>query len=225
MANTEIVFLAIIIVLLLVIAYFQKKISDYRMREVNISSELEHYKQNVEIIAEKDAYKIAEKKIADAVAEEKKRNQKEIELLKKSHEEKIQSEKKLWDEKKQKEIKEVIEKARVDSTNRQRAVLKGKIGEQIAPLLEEFYSKYAPADARFIGHPVDYIIFKNLTRYKDDIKNKIPKDKRSNIEIVIADIKSGSSQLNREQKEIRDAVGNKRIYWDEIRISPTEKNR
>ena len=41
--------------------------------------------------------------------------------------------------------------------------LKGKIGEQMAPLLEEFYSKYDLADARFIGQPIDYIIFKNLS--------------------------------------------------------------
>jgi predicted Holliday junction resolvase-like endonuclease len=53
------------------------------------------------------------------------------------------------------------EEIRKDAVNRSRSTLKGKIAEQIAPMLPEFL--YNPADARFIGSPVDYIIFDGLT--------------------------------------------------------------
>ena len=44
---------------------------------------------------------------------------------------------------------------RRDTLGKSRAVLKGKIAEQLAPLLPGF--DYNPADARFIGSPIDYI--------------------------------------------------------------------
>ena len=124
----------------------------------------------------------------------------------------------IWKAEKEKEIKELILQIRKETSDRSRAVLKGKIGEQMAPLLEEFYSKYDLADARFIGQPIDYIIFHNLTKYKDEIKKGIPKDERCEIEIIIADIKTGESQLNTEQRRIRDAINDNRVEWDEIRI-------
>ena len=130
----------------------------------------------------------------------------------------ISDKKKVWKAEKDKEIKEIIQQTRKDTGTRQRAVLKGKIGEQMAPLLEEFYSKYDLADARFIGQPIDYIIFKNLTNLKEEIENKVPPAERSEIEIVLADIKTGGSQLNTEQRKIRNAVKDGQIFWDEIRI-------
>lgn len=135
----------------------------------------------------------------------------------------IEDLKKIWDAEKEKEIKERIEHTRKETGTRQRAVLKGKIGEQLAPLLVEFHSKYDLADARFIGQPIDYLIFKNLTKLKDEIQSKVPKDERSEIEIVLADIKTGGSQLNTEQRKIRNAVKDGRISWDEIRIDMPEE--
>lgn len=61
-----------------------------------------------------------------------------------------------------------------------RAVLKGKIGEQMAPLLEAF--PFEPADAHFIGSPIDYIVFSGYS--KDDPT-----------EVVLLDIKTGNAQL------------------------------
>ena len=42
---------------------------------------------------------------------------------------------------------------RKDSVNRSRSTLKGRISEQMPPLLPEF--PFASADARFIGNPID----------------------------------------------------------------------
>ena len=61
-------------------------------------------------------------------------------------------------------LAQAIEENRADAVDTSRAVLKGKIAEQMAPLLPGFLAKYNPADARFIGSPIDYLIFRNMRR-------------------------------------------------------------
>ena len=91
-----------------------------------------------------------------------------------------------------------------------RAVLKGKIAEQIAPLLPGFLAKYNPADARFIGSPIDYLIFRNLSKGEDS---------EDPVEIVLLDVKTGNAGLNPIQKKIGDATASKRIRFDVLRIN------
>lgn len=98
---------------------------------------------------------------------------------------------------------------RKDSVNRSRSTLKGKIAEQMAPLLPEF--RFNPADARFIGSPIDYIIFDGLTDVADD--------KKSEIRIVFMDIKFGAGTLTRTQRIIRDAVHSQQIHWEILRVA------
>ena len=45
---------------------------------------------------------------------------------------------------------------RVEAAKRSEAVLRGRMTEQLAPLLYEF--PFAAVDARFIGNPVDFVI-------------------------------------------------------------------
>ena len=97
---------------------------------------------------------------------------------------------------------------RKDSVNRSRSTLKGKIAEQMAPVLPDF--GFNPADARFIGSPVDYIIFDGLTRVADD--------KEDEIQIVFMDVKKGSGALTRTQRLIRQAVEKKSVAWKTMRI-------
>ena len=93
---------------------------------------------------------------------------------------------------------------RSDALTRSRAVLKGKIGEQIAAILPEF--KYNPADARFIGNPIDYIIFDGYSEGKD-------------INIVLLDVKKGKyAKLSKPQTEIKRAVDAKRIKWKTLNL-------
>ena len=74
-----------------------------------------------------------------------------------------------------------------------RAILKGQIGEQILPLLPEF--KYLPSDARFIGNPIDYIIFNGYTNAKDEKSDKT-------IEKLFIEVKTGKrSELTPIQKK------------------------
>ena len=50
-----------------------------------------------------------------------------------------------------------VEEARRDAIGRSRAVLGGRFTEQMAPYLPEF--RYDPTEARFIGSPVDLVVF------------------------------------------------------------------
>lgn len=97
---------------------------------------------------------------------------------------------------------------RKDSVNRSRSTLKGKIAEQMAPVLPDF--GFNPADARFIGSPVDYVIFDGLTRVADD--------KEDEIHIVFMDVKKGCGALTRTQRLIKQAVEKKSIAWKTMRI-------
>jgi len=91
-----------------------------------------------------------------------------------------------------------------------RAGLKGRIGEQIVPFLEQF--RYNPSDARFIGSPIDYIIFDGYTEVKD-------RNAKQPITVVLADIKTGkSASLTREQRRIKKAIEEKCVKWETITL-------
>lgn len=84
------------------------------------------------------------------------------------------------------------------SVNTSRAVLKGKMAEQLAPIMPEF--QYLPSDAKFLGDPVDYIVFDGYTDYRDG--NGHAED----IAIVLIDIKSGGARLTKGQQAIAQAI-------------------
>lgn len=95
-------------------------------------------------------------------------------------------------------------KLRKDAVKRSRAVLGGQMLEQIAPFLPEFPCN--PADARFIGKPVDFIAFPGLME-----NTKVS-------EVLLIEVKSGESKLNEREKEIRHAVEQGRVRYVEYRI-------
>lgn len=103
-----------------------------------------------------------------------------------------------------------LDHARRSSVNQSRAVLKGKMAEQVAPLLPGF--TYWPADARFLGDPIDYVIFDGYSACKDDLTDG------RDIEIVMLDIKHGKSVLSREQRRIADAIMAGRVRFEVVRV-------
>jgi predicted Holliday junction resolvase-like endonuclease len=90
--------------------------------------------------------------------------------------------------------------------NQQRASVKGKITEQIISLFKGDVFPYEPADARFLGAPIDYIIFDGYTRVKDEKSS-------DNIAVVLADVKTGSGKLTPEQNRMKKAIEEKRVEW------------
>ncbi|HOU12286.1 MAG TPA: Holliday junction resolvase-like protein [Anaerolineae bacterium] len=104
---------------------------------------------------------------------------------------------------------ETVVSARRQSAEQSRAVLKGKMAEQMAPLLPGF--AYWPADARFLGDPVDYVVFDGYSALKDEGAD-------GDVEIVILDIKQGKSVLTEGQRRIAKAVEAGRVRFEVVRV-------
>jgi predicted Holliday junction resolvase-like endonuclease len=109
-------------------------------------------------------------------------------------------------------LQDTIAVERADALTRARSVLKGKIGEQLAPLLPEFLSLCNPSDARFIGSPIDYLIFRNMTC---DEEQELP------IEVILLDVKTGASGLSKVQKRIQEAVESGRVKFHLLKLEET----
>ncbi len=96
------------------------------------------------------------------------------------------------------------------SVNTSRAVLKGKMAEQLAPIMPEF--RYLPSDAKFLGDPIDYVVFDGYTDFRDG--DGVAED----IEVVLIDIKSGGARLSKGQQAIAQAIREGRVRFETIRI-------
>ncbi len=96
------------------------------------------------------------------------------------------------------------------SVNTSRAVLKGKMAEQLAPIMPEF--QYLPSDAKFLGDPVDYVVFDGYTDFRDGDGSA------EDIEVVLIDIKSGGARLTKGQQAIEKAIKDGRVRFETIRI-------
>jgi len=84
------------------------------------------------------------------------------------------------------------------------AVLSGKSLEHLLPLSKEF--PFNPRDARFIGDPVDYIIFNGLS--EGELEN-----------IIFLEVKSNKARLNEREKQIRKIVKEGKIKYGVLRKS------
>lgn len=89
------------------------------------------------------------------------------------------------------------------SSRKSTEVRTGQIVETWAPFISSF--EYNPKDARFIGNPIDYVIFSK------DNSGKINK-------IVILEIKSGDGKLSKPQREIKEAIKAGKVYFEEINV-------
>jgi predicted Holliday junction resolvase-like endonuclease len=92
--------------------------------------------------------------------------------------------------------------ARRHAIHQHRAVTHGQIFEQLVPYLPEF--EFSPKDARFLGRPVDFVVFDGL-------------DEGELRQIVFVEVKTGGAKLTPRERLIRDAIRAGRVTWKEIR--------
>lgn len=92
---------------------------------------------------------------------------------------------------------------RADAVRRSSAVVSGKVTEHLAPYMDAF--PYNPKDARFLGTPVDLIVFDGMSE-------------EALGEIVFLEIKTGASSLSTRERRVRDAVLARRVVWKEFRV-------
>ena len=94
---------------------------------------------------------------------------------------------------------------RSDAIDRSRAVIAGKVTEHLAPYLPDF--KFNPKDARFVGSPIDLLVFDGID--EGELRN-----------IYFVEVKTGSSAtLSTRQRQIRDAILSGRVRWIELRLN------
>ncbi|MCA1688990.1 MAG: hypothetical protein LC720_00610, partial [Actinobacteria bacterium] len=80
-----------------------------------------------------------------------------------------------------------LKEARDESVRLSRSALLGNAVEQIVPIAPAFCDRFSPSDARFLGAPVDYVIFDGLHRGHVD-------------RVVFLEVKSGTrASLNRNE--------------------------
>ena len=107
-----------------------------------------------------------------------------------------------WQEEEALKWEGAIERERKAAISQSRAVLGGKFTEQMVPFFPDF--KYDPTEVRFIGSPVDMVVFPGLAQGDPH-------------EVVILEIKTGKSAgLTPAQKKIRQLIEDGMVRWDEI---------
>lgn len=92
---------------------------------------------------------------------------------------------------------------RQDAVQRSQAVIAGKVSEQLLPYLPGF--TFNPKDVRFLGSPVDFVVFDGLAAGKLD-------------RIVFVEAKTGDATLTGRERQIREVVAARRIEWNEWRV-------
>jgi predicted Holliday junction resolvase-like endonuclease len=101
------------------------------------------------------------------------------------------------------------QKREAASRQQARSVMKGQIAEHLAPFLPGFPEDLKASEARFVGKPVDFLVFKGI-------------DEQNITEVVFVEVKTGNAQLSSNERQIRNAINEKRVRWQEYRFPPSE---
>jgi predicted Holliday junction resolvase-like endonuclease len=93
-----------------------------------------------------------------------------------------------------KQIKQITEKTAKTTA----AVNIGKILEKVLPVAKDF--KWVVPDSKFLGDPIDLLIFNGLSMGKVE-------------SLSFVEVKSGAARLNAHQKSIRDALADHKVSY------------
>lgn len=92
---------------------------------------------------------------------------------------------------------------REDAVQRSQAITAGKVHEQLIPYLPVF--PYNPKDVRFLGSPVDLVVFDGLSDGRLE-------------RIIFVEVKTGGAGLTVRERSVRDVVRSGEIDWEELRV-------
>jgi predicted Holliday junction resolvase-like endonuclease len=83
---------------------------------------------------------------------------------------------------------------RQDAIRRSREVIHGKVTEHLIPFFPSF--PWNPSDARFLGSPIDFMVFDGLA--EGEVR-----------EVILVEVKSGSSKtLSAREKSVKSCIQN-----------------
>lgn len=104
----------------------------------------------------------------------------------------------------QEQLTASTKRIRADAIRKSTAVVKGKVAEQLVPFGPEF--GFNPRDARFLGSPVDFIVFEGLT--EGDVTR-----------VVFIEVKTGqSARLSRREKQVQAAIENGEVDFEIVLV-------
>ena len=92
------------------------------------------------------------------------------------------------------------DRIRRDAVKKSESVIQGKVTEHLIPYFPGF--SYNPKDARFLGSPVDFVIFDGLS--SGDLKK-----------VVFVEVKSGKKPaLSSRERMVRDCINNLAVSYE-----------
>ncbi|MBL7760409.1 MAG: hypothetical protein JNK08_06910 [Sediminibacterium sp.] len=93
---------------------------------------------------------------------------------------------------------------RKDAANRSVRNVLGKVTEHLVPFSEAMKG-FNPKDIRFVGSPIDLVIFDGAEELRKD-----------EITIYFVEVKTGTSALSKRQQLIRQAIRDKKVEWMQV---------
>ena len=93
---------------------------------------------------------------------------------------------------------------RADAIKKSKEVITGKVAEQMVPFRGDF--GFNPRDCRFLGSPVDFIVFDGLTEGALE-------------RIVLIEVKTGKyATLSKRERQVREAVRLNQVYYRVLHV-------
>jgi predicted Holliday junction resolvase-like endonuclease len=96
-----------------------------------------------------------------------------------------------------------LHRIRLDAVQKSQAVIAGKVHEQILPYFPGF--PFNPKDVRFLGSPVDLIVFDGLDQGRLE-------------RVVFVEVKTGVASLSSRERQLRSVIQARRVDWLDLRV-------
>ncbi|MEK6901748.1 MAG: Holliday junction resolvase-like protein [Nanoarchaeota archaeon] len=116
----------------------------------------------------------------------------------------------LGEWRKEAEWQQHVPHLRSDIADKQRSGIKGNVAEMFAPYLPKF--PFKASECKFIGNPIDYVVFEGL-------------DERKITGIHFIDVKTDSSELKAHQKQIKELIsslGSQNITFQTFHLNTSD---
>ena len=90
-----------------------------------------------------------------------------------------------------------------DAIKGSQAAVSGRVFERVAPYLPGF--AFNPRDVRFIGDPVDFVVFDGLA--EGNLRR-----------VVFVEVKTGAGDLNGNERRVKSSIVERRVEWQMYRV-------
>ncbi len=98
------------------------------------------------------------------------------------------------------QVQDQIQQARKDAIDKSNQIVKGKVLEHFSPYFPTF--PYNPQDARFLGSPIDFIVFDGLS--EGELR-----------QIIFVEVKTGTQdrKLPKREQQVKECIIQGKVQW------------